>query len=362
MKRQSSRWPKIALLLATLLGLEISARVYVGTIASLDLRKKFSIYEHLPGHERRVTAHPYLAYANTPNYQKGAKQHNQLGWRGPETTLSKPEGTFRILVLGGSTTYTEAVGDNAETFPAQMQRLLQEEHGFPQVEVINAGVPGYNSWESLVNLCFRGLEMEPDLVLVHHGANDVHTRFVRPGTYRADNRGRRQAWQWGELSWAEEHLTLYRILKRLGQGTHIGLELYVDAPDLIGPYSDYEDPALAFETLLAAHPPTHFRNNLRNMAAICQEHGATFLLTTWAWCPHFEKDYAGFDFYQQGFREMNDVVLSLSQERGWPCYDLASQMPQDIALWADGRHVNAKGALTKASLFANFLSTSSLID
>jgi lysophospholipase L1-like esterase len=361
MKRRATWLGRFGLLFVSLLCLEGLACVYVAKLATPERRRQFSVYENLPESERRVIPHPYMVYANAPHYERGAKTHNALGWRGPETTLAKPEGVFRILILGGSTTYTEAVSDNVDTFPEQLQRLLRETYQHTNIEVINGGVPGYNSWESLVNLCFRGIAMEPDLVIVHHGANDVHCRFVRPGAYHSDNRGRRQAWQWKELSWAEEHLTLYRILKRLKKGTHIGLEPFVDSPTLVGPYSDYEEPELAFEKLLEEHRPIHFQTNLRNMAAICQEHGASMLLTTWAWCPDFEKDYAGFDFYQRGFREMNEVVLALAKERGWECFDFAAKMSQVKALWADGRHVNAQGALEKASLFADYLAESGLL-
>ena len=361
MTRLATRLGKLGLFLASALCLEGLARLYVHKVASPERRRQFSVYENLPEHERRVTPHPYLAYVNTPHFERGAKSHNALGWRGPETSLDKPEGVFRILILGGSTTYTEAVAENDHTFPVQLQRLLREEYQQSTIEVINGGVPGYNSWESLVNLCFRGITMEPDLVIVHHGANDVHSRFVRPGAYHSDNRGRRQAWQWEALSWAEENVTLYRIMMRLKKGTHVGLEPFVDSPDLIGPYSDYEDPELAFEKLLDEHPPIHFRNNLRNISAICEEHGASMLLTTWAWCPDFENDYAGLDFYQRGFREMNAVVLALAKERGWPCYDFAARMSQEKALWADGRHVNAEGALAKAQLFGAYLVESDLL-
>ncbi|MFT5189985.1 MAG: lysophospholipase L1-like esterase [Verrucomicrobiales bacterium] len=358
---RSNNWKKFALLVASLLFMEGVARVYVRWVAPTPIRHQFSVFEDLPSKERRVTPHPYLGYTNTPSYQRDAVHHNSLGWRGPETTLDKPEGTFRILAMGGSTTYTEAVADDAKTFPAQLQRILHEEHGLTQIEVINAGIPGYNSWESLINLCVRGLEMGPDLVIIHHGANDVHSRFVRPGTYRADNRGRRKAWDWQKLSWMEENLTLYRILTRLKRGTHIGLEPFVDASDYVGPFSTYGEPELQFDTLLDQHPPTHFQNNLRNMAAICREHEVAVLLTTWAWCPYFEKDYASFPFYQRGFREVNQTVLDLAKTKELPAFDFASQMSQNRNHWHDGRHVNEAGSLLKAQLFAAYLVESNLI-
>ena len=56
----------------------------------------------------RVQPHPYLAYANKPNFHKPAYEndpheirHNSLGYRGPEITIDKPEGAYRIVCLGG---------------------------------------------------------------------------------------------------------------------------------------------------------------------------------------------------------------------------------------------------------------------
>jgi hypothetical protein len=55
------------------------------------------------------------------------------------------------------------------------------------------------------------------------------------------------------------------------------------------------------------------------------------------------------------------VVLRVSAERSVPCFDLASQLPPDKPLWADGQHNSRAGAALKASLVADFLEHTGLV-
>ncbi len=122
---------------------------------------------------------PYVTYGLTPDYErKGAlaKNTNRHGFRGPDFEVPKPEGTFRIVCLGGSTTYSDQVGDD-DAYPLLLQHELRERRPEANVEVINAGVPSYTSAESLANLAFRCLEFEPDMIVVYHGANDYRPRI-----------------------------------------------------------------------------------------------------------------------------------------------------------------------------------------
>lgn len=112
--------------------------------------------------------------------------------------------------------------------------------------------------------------------------------------------------------------------------------------------------------ILEKNPPIYFQRNLENMIAVAEEHGIEVLFSTWAYSPYLD-DYASKDYYQQGFRENNEVVKEVATRHHIPLFDFAAVMPQDAKYWADGRHVNELGALEKATLFAEFIDIEGLI-
>lgn len=113
-------------------------------------------------------SHPYLLYVNTPNYfAYGLRQHNSMGYRGAEIDPAK--GRIRVLVLGGSTTYSWSVHDPNRTWVAQFEALFPKQ----SVQVINAGVAYATSAEILARYMFRDRYLKPDVVIFHEGGNDV---------------------------------------------------------------------------------------------------------------------------------------------------------------------------------------------
>jgi lysophospholipase L1-like esterase len=87
-------------------------------------------------------------------------------------TATDPSGaSFRILSIGDSHTYGMGV-ERFESYPAQLERLLNDASGTPRFEVTNLGVPGSNSAQVRRRLP-QYLELyEPDLVIVLIGVND----------------------------------------------------------------------------------------------------------------------------------------------------------------------------------------------
>ncbi|RMF45369.1 MAG: SGNH/GDSL hydrolase family protein [Planctomycetota bacterium] len=97
---------------------------------------------------------------------------NSLGLRGPEIRVAKAPGRVRIAVLGGSAVFGYLVAD-AEDPCRILERELQG-RGW-QVEVINAGVPGYNLTQCRARYESVVAPLQPDIVLIYAGWNDIPT-------------------------------------------------------------------------------------------------------------------------------------------------------------------------------------------
>ncbi len=346
----------------TLFSLEIASRVWLNYMATPDQYDRYVLFTSIDPKNFAYTPHAYLDYYPTPNYRKGGTSHNSLGYRNDEFPMQKPGGVYRIVALGGSSTYDIRIEDNQKTFTAQLERLLKEQYGYQNVQVINAGVPGYNSWEMLVNLEFRVLDLDPDLIIIYEGTNDVHARLVDPASYRGDDSGRRQPWQVPPAPFWENSALLRILSRKLNLTRQVSIDDFVSAPTYMSwPFENrLTDNNLDPYEILKENPPVYFRRNLENIIAIAKEHDIEVLFSTWAYSPYLN-DYASEAYYQQGFDENNAVVEGIATAAQIPLFDFARVMPQDAKYWADGRHVNEAGALEKATLFAEFIHNQQLI-
>jgi len=97
--------------------------------------------------------------------------NNAEGYRGPLQAPARAPNTFRVLAVGDSFTYGEGVKD-ADTMPAQLQRVLQERHPELAVEVVNLGEPGVNTEKEIITLRAR-MGLDPDVVLLDYVLNDA---------------------------------------------------------------------------------------------------------------------------------------------------------------------------------------------
>jgi len=84
----------------------------------------------------------YLMYDPWPS--KGIGSHiNEHGFRGPEITKEKPVNTFRVFLVGTSTTFGSGSDDKTQFFSVLQKKFDEKDFGF-DIEVINAGIGGGN--------------------------------------------------------------------------------------------------------------------------------------------------------------------------------------------------------------------------
>ena len=324
---------------------EIGLRIYLFEVADPERLTKYARFDDLPPQAHIFGGHPFTNYRLNEGYRSrdGKSRHDALGLRGGDVALPKARGTYRIVCIGGSTTYCTEIREDSATYPAQLEHMLRERYGHEQVEVLNAGVGGWSSWECLIDLELRLLDLEPDLLVVYHGINDVYPRFVPPERYRGDDTGLIRQWQPGAAWW--EHSLLLRCI-----GVKLGFARGNALQDLV--HISY--PRLDLDACLDANPPVHFARNLESTIALARHFHVDLMLATFAWCGG-RKDYVSSPAYQRAIHEGNDVIRSAAAKNSVPLLELSSAMDPDPALWADSRHVNAAGARVMAGLFARFV-------
>lgn len=100
---------------------------------------------------------------------------NSEGMRDIEHDLEKPEGVYRITVIGDSYVTAQEVAYD-ETFFRQLQRVLDRQ-GY-NVEVLGFGVRGFGTDQEYRLLENYALRYEPDLVILAFVPNDVRNNLL----------------------------------------------------------------------------------------------------------------------------------------------------------------------------------------
>lgn len=125
---------------------------------------------------------PYTAVALRPNYEIRINNFyyhiNSLGFRSKELIEPKPPEVFRVFILGGST--VEGGLNDQWTIDTYLGQELKKY--YQGVEVINAGIVGYTSQEELALLKTKILDLQPDLVVILDGRNDLYYSILDTGS------------------------------------------------------------------------------------------------------------------------------------------------------------------------------------
>jgi lysophospholipase L1-like esterase len=322
-----------ALLVAWLLIETVPRLVELPGLTRAELSPPFLV----PNTER-TKAHPYMAYVPRENWRSRPEDyakpenyrpasHNSLGLRGPETTLEKPPGAYRIVCIGGSSVYGHTESSDEATWPARLQAHLNAGQPQPRIEVINGGCSGYSTFEMLINLELRLLAFDPDLVIVYEAINDVRCALYSKDDPhpRPDNTHWRAVWPVYRPSPMEailERSYAYLIWRRYGTD-------YTKKRAELGFYGIVGyDPGridLYVETFpLPEQGFDNFRRNLVSIVGIARAHGAQVLLSTQAmWFRHLEGSPSK-DTQTAGLVRAREILRSVAEAEQVPLADPAA--------------------------------------
>jgi lysophospholipase L1-like esterase len=290
---------------------------------------------------------------------KGALTHvkiNALGFRGADISPTKPPTTLRIACLGASTTFSAEASSNDAIWTALLQRQLQGDLGIP-VEVVNAGVAGYTSNESLKYLKHRVLDVSPDLVIYYEANNEI----ARDTRLLAASKG---------LPDSAKPTGLLRAI------TSVSLLADIVAKNLavlIG--SRGSGPRL--EQIPAALPE-HFIGNLEQIRGILAERDVPLVLSTFIVKYRRSQDRdtqlanADLAFYYMPWMTMdgllstfdlyNQAILDYGAKAGLDVIDNRDVIPPDSRHFADYMHLTDQGNAVMAERFRQGLKASRALE
>ncbi len=351
---------EIILLVCTIITMffffEGASRYWICNIADENQVIRYALAEDC-GNRLKYEKHVYPRYVLTPNWTSPSALniHNTEGYRGEEFSVEKPSGTFRIVAIGSSTTYTESVDNYQNSFTYLLEKELHEKYNLTYIEVINGGVGGYLSYDTLINFEFRILDLDPDMILLYEGFNDVRVRVVPSELYSGDPSY--------FLEIQEHDLPSYldnSVFLRIVTGANPGL--------LKSVMSDYRfEGTLITETkyfdylngtqmdALLRNPPVYFERNLRVISAIADEFNISVVLSTLATTNETTDGRALSEYYMYGVAEHNEVIKKVGEMKSVILFDFAGIMPKEGKYWTDVMHETEDGAQKKAEIYAAFL-------
>jgi lysophospholipase L1-like esterase len=320
----------------------------VGLFGSLEITLRIAgfQYSETPLEVRRFTDDPQgvidreLAWHNRDGIERFKKDAHQL-WV-PKTSpldrhdLEAAEGSFRIATLGDSC--TAYCVNTRDSFPELAERFLNEQSN-RLVEVLNAGVASYSSFQGLERLKHAVLPYRPDLITVYFGWND---HWIT-GTPDRDV-VLRSEWE-TRLVNTLDHLRLYQAGSWLLTRARAGRSDAVTGP------RPEPVPRVDLES---------YDSNLREIVSIARAAGIQVLFIT---APQDLRDWDNPDLQPLSTRELvalhgryNDIVRAVAAETGMGLLDLEAMFQQKKShrlIAKDGIHFNPAGCRLTASAVAS---------
>lgn len=266
--------------------------------------------------------HPYLSYvrSDTEYAEGGIKIRNRL------YPIEPPKDRIRVVCLGGSTT--------RQKYPVPLRLILHSETEPPLFEVMDFGCDGWTLQESLINYTIRVQDFSPDIVILHHGANDAMPRIW--GEFKPDYTNFRTHWN-------DQTGSLLRILSRYSFTANGILQR---RGFLVHNQQNFVIRNIGKDEMRAKASPKSamtYRRNLESMIQLTKLNGSHLILANMPYDPS-----KGTEKMDTIVNEHNQIMQELAQEHDVPILDFATFINPNEELFSDAVHMTPDGDKIKA--------------
>lgn len=215
---------------------------------------------------------------------------NSLGFRGPDFLPQKPEDVFRIICLGGSSTFGFHNSDEG-TYPFLLQKLFEEEERRqPSVDVINAGFPYYNTGSILSILKEELLRYEPDLMTLYTGYNDIDWPLKTTTLFNV-------------TVWLQDHSIVYLALKQIMNSDYWYYKIRIKLERMLPAESTKEELESQADKIAG-----RYRKNLEEIVDIAHRHDIALIFIMQPMRNTFVWPRVTYDSYDDEFQSASDEL------------------------------------------------------
>ncbi len=319
-----------------------------------------------------MTFRPSILFEGSHPYQKkkALVLVNNRGFLAKDKTLpyEKAANEIRIATVGGSTTASIGLSFE-ENWPGQLGSLLQQAFPNKKITVINAGVPGFDTAQSIGNLALRVMPFDPDLVIIYHAHNDL--KAIRTDTvFKPDYSHIHNA----PFGYHKKPSFLIRLLNRS--------MFYVRVRNRYRQLAKIKriENAVKDDTRLSTVPAAAeraFAQHMRSLIAVARAGGAKVILSSFATLHDPYRDYSTRDAlaelsdfskkelhnlfrfipgltiegYFKAITRYNEVLKHITTEEKTGWVDNANKVPHHREYFVDRVHFSPTGAALMAQSF-----------
>lgn len=155
-------------------------------------------------------------YLIKPFQEKFTMNINSQGFRGPE--ISNDEDVIRIFFTGGSTAFGFGSTSDKTTIPGYLQEFFDENYKNLNIQVINAGINGADSYREILYIKEKLINFQPFLIISYTGVNDSGG-YMREIIFNQNDVDETNFLKFSDLPWYRTPFVINNLVKN-----HLNLE------------------------------------------------------------------------------------------------------------------------------------------